>query len=185
MKNYRLFATVLFVVFAVIAFAKKDNKGIQVQIVHDSQVVLDTVIFEEDEQAREMIESLLMNFSKDSIKVNSEHIHGLYVFHIDNENWKNTNPPANISNDVWAEENFSNTDSLLDELEGELYSNQWNNFSIEIVLDSLADAFDVLGTSISNFDYQESEELVDIKESFQDLFKKVRATRVIITTEED
>lgn len=185
MKTVKILLVLLSILFAGWLQSKASDKGIKVEIKHNNQLVYDTVLNEDDEQAKALIEQLVARFSKDSIKLESETVHGLYVFHIDNTQWKSEDVPSDYTEEEWAQENDLNSDSLLNELSYELNSDNYQGITIEMAVDSVVDAFSIIGKAIRNYDLESDEEFQEIKAGFENFVKQVKTTKVVLIREDD
>lgn len=184
MKIFKIILIVVSLLFAFYLQSTASDKGIKVEIKQNNKLIYDTVLHEDDAQAREIIENLVARFSKDSIKLESEAVHGLYVFHIDNDQWKNEAVPFNYSAEDWAEENYLNSDSLLNELNKELYSDDYNQITIEMAVDSVVEAFSIIGKAFRNYNFEDDKELNEIKDGFEQFVEQVKSTKVVLIRED-
>lgn len=185
MKIMKILLVLISILVSFVLQTKASDKGIKVEIKHNNQLIYDTVLNENDEQAKQLIETLVARFSKDSIKLESENVHGLYVFHIDNEQWKSEDVPSNYTDEAWAEENYLNSDSLLNELSYELNSSDYQGITIEMAVDSVIDAFSIIGKAFRTYDFSEDEDLNEIKNGFSNFVKQVKTTKVVLIREEN
>lgn len=79
-------ALVILAFLSVVAHAQK--KEIKVEIMHGNAIVFDTSLYESSDDAKIIIENIVQRFTYEEVAINSKITHGLYVFNISNESWK-------------------------------------------------------------------------------------------------
>lgn len=183
-------ATIFMLTFQGTVLAKK--KEIRVQIKHNQKVVVDTIIYEDEEHAKATIESLVMRFSVEEPMISSENIFGLYVFNIDNENWKGEDTKNHSKKPVYNNSTAYKSqqptsvyiDSLFDELGDEL-EEKWERVSIEMVIDSVEVAFDEIRQRFRESEIHSDPTVNQFKKDVRSIYDKIRSTKVIIVHEGD
>lgn len=195
--------------FSLGGFAQKKN--IKVQIMHENKVVLDTTLHMTSTEAKEVIESLVEQFSKDPVTIDSKLTHGLYVFNITNDSWKEPSNNEKINKiseeplagdkkketkeDDWSWENDKTAeqaqhsdpvaiDSLWNEFTDEL-SNNWDELNIEMEVDSLGASFKQLWGELDKVDFSDNPDVQEFKMDVKEFFKDLKKTQFIIIHEND
>ncbi|MDA3892115.1 MAG: hypothetical protein PF517_10675 [Salinivirgaceae bacterium] len=192
--------------------ASAQKKDIKVQIIHEDKVVLDTTFHETSAEAKLIIENLVQQFTTDPVSIDSKLTHGLYVFNINNDNWKEpdkieaTEKSASKTyikvdaDKISAEENTiintydistsnSNSDevdmdSLFKEFSGELDEN-WDEVNIDIVIDSIGSSFQNLWSEIKKTNLLSDPDVEEFKSDFKGFFEDFKSTKFIIIHDGD
>lgn len=175
--------------FSSLTACANEKKEVKIQIMHNNELVFDTVFYAEPEQARYVIEKCVYNYSKDSIFLNPETIYGLYVFNIssgdDARQFDNTaiNNPQNTEPDkkeITVDELYNNQNKTHN---NEIVS--WDNLTIDMVIDSVSHTLNEIKNQFLETDFANDPDVKEISESVKKIFEKAKSTRIIITTEPD
>lgn len=193
-------------IFSLVAFAQK--KQIKVQIMHEDKVVVDTTIYKSSKDAKFIIENLVQKFSTEPVTIDTKLTHGLYVFNITNDNWKeagetisepieedkiavSTVEPEQEEWDTKSEDPDYNNDidnididSLFKEFSSEL-NNSWQEAQIDIFIDSVGSSFSEMWNEMKKIDLQNDPDIQNLKSDFNELFEKIKTTKFVIIQEGD
>ena len=184
----QLSTSLLFILITLGCMAMKtpQKKEIKVQIMHHNQVVVDTVLYVDEDQAGEVLQNYVNQFSKNPIAIDTKTVHGLYSFNITNEQWVDPNKknPVHSANSDYPSNTWTvNVDSLFDEVSGEI-KKTWEKASIEVYIDSVSEA-------ISRFDVNKFKKQIndvsadEFSQDIKDLWGKIKSTRVVIIHDAD
>lgn len=194
----KITTTVLFFLIAISSVTFAQKKEIKVQIMHEGKVVVDTTIYKTSAEAKSIIENLVQQFSTDPVTIDTKLAHGLYVFNITNESWrepgKESEPKTNLENEdySWKDEDKpdnSNTDnididSLFNQFSYELNSS-WKEAQIDIIIDSVGASLNNMWDEMRKIDFANDPDIQNLKNNFEEFFDKIKTTRFIIIQEGD
>ncbi len=204
-SNFKLMKTniqkfLLILMFTALSsgiYAQK--KEIKVQIMHNDEIILDTTLYKTSAEAKKVIINLVEQFSTDKVTINTKITHGLYVFNITNDNWKESEEKKKEKTDTIIENKNNNkpveitqhtntsdidVDSLFKEFSDEL-DMQWKVANIEVIIDSIGNAFNTIKGDFINYDFENDPGIQNLKTGFNDLLEIIKTTRIIIIQEGD
>jgi len=178
---------------------------------HNNQVVLDTMLYKDSDEAKIIIEKLVQQFSNEPISIDSKITHGLYVFNIENHNWKSPDKPfrnseelksnadcskkqeyradkkptyQDISNNSETDFDDINIDSLFREFSLELSTN-WEQARIDIAIDSIGESVREVWSEFKKMDFQQDPDIQNLKKDINKFLDKIKATQIIIIQDGD
>ncbi len=191
------------------------TREIDVQIMHDGKIMLDTTIIKPVDEARVIIENLVQNYTTEKVIIDSKLTHGLYVFNIPDDSWKEPEvknqpkhsaqpkltyeprkeperkvapPEKNRENADKNDDDDGFTNLDLDSLFNEFskeIDTQWDKHHMDEVVDSLGNSFQHMWEDFKDADFQNDPDVQDIKKDFKDFFEKLMDTRIIIVQDGD
>ncbi len=172
----------ILLVMANMAMANNGGNEVKVRILHNDELVFDTTFTATPDSARRIIEQCVYNYSKDSIFLNPNAIQGLYVFNVSNDFWKDA--PAEPGQPVAT---LKQTPPVPTQIPTEVFwddkpqpQNEWETLTIDMFVDTLSVVIKELRDEFVKIDFKNDPTVQEINASLQNMFTKIRNTRIMV-----
>jgi gas vesicle protein len=162
--------------------AQRKAYEIEVQILHNEKMYFDTIFSNNPYKASLIIQEIVSRYSTEKIYINSNQLHGLYVFNISDEHWKESHHKGTAT--TYNREIEINLDSLFQEFRTSL-ERQWKDFDMDRMADSVDKSVDDLKAGLKEFKMEADPHFDALKDDMKDLIEKIRKTRIVIIQEGD
>lgn len=167
----KVFALILFLsVFSLMSMSQIVDRGVRIKILHQKHKILDTVIYEKDQQAIKSIERIVSQYTNEPIYIDASQVRELYVFSF--ETIKAPNRPEPI---------VVNIDSIMNSIITKI-EKVANDPKVNAIKDSIKHSVHEMKQAIKAIDKSDVQKA---KDDFNEFVDKVRETRVIIIQEGD
>jgi hypothetical protein len=177
MKKSILLILVLFQL-SFASCSQSKTQDIRIQILHNQEVYLDTVITEEPAEAKKIIEQLVSRYSLGSIEIADDKLHGLYVFNVPEKDWKGINPSASPEKELTSRDQIEiNIDSLFNKFSNEM-DRQWKEFDLDETTKDMKEG-------IEKFREDAKPEIQELKKELKEMIEKMKTTQIIIIQKGD
>jgi len=172
MKTSTLLTTIL-VLFTLTIFGSSNKNSVRIKILHQKHVVLDTVIYEQGQQAIKAIEKIVSLYTNETIYIDASQVRELYVFSF--ELIKDQSKPSKV------EPLVVNIDSIMNSIVTRI-EKAINDSVVKAVRDSINRSVQEMKQAIRAIDKSDVQKA---KDDFSEFIDKVKETRVIIIQEGD
>lgn len=170
---YRIFCLLIFILACGVHLNAQKSKGVQVKILHKTNVVLDTIIDKKGQEDIETIETIVSRYTDQPIYIDAAEVRELYVFSFENIKI------ADSQNKV--EEFAINMDSIMNSIV-ERFDKAVNDSTMNAAMDSISASFKEMKKAIKAIDRSDLERA---KNEVSEFIDKVKETRVIIVQDGD
>ncbi|MGE4289282.1 MAG: hypothetical protein AB7E36_11355 [Salinivirgaceae bacterium] len=177
-----VFTIALTLLLAGFAQAQKIWDEVQVKILHHDKVYLDTSFQLNPYKASRLVQELVSRYSTEEIFIDAHHLHSLYVFDIDDKNWREDHVPGK-SDRQYAEVEI-NLDSMFRSFQKRL-EEHWTSQSWEQRSDSIDKQLEQLKENLKTFKQDVEPDLQKFQQSMQEFFETLKTTRIVIIREGD
>ncbi len=162
--------------------AQKKSYEIQVKILHNGKEYFDTTFTNSPHKSSLIIQEIVSRYSSETVYLNANRLHGLYVFNITDTNWKGNRKKAGTKK--LTREIEINIDSLVNEIKQSV-EKQWEELNMKQLEDSLNKSLEELKFELKAFKKEIDPDFEAFKKEMKLIIERMKQTRIVIIREGD